>query len=157
MKFTIFSTKLVMFVAGLLIVSVSTVNAQKGQGSQTGIGQYSVKPETVVLSGELVSIKTGPCEHTTGHAIIGTHLFIRNNVDNRVINIHLGDADAVNLYVSGMVIGHKVDVRAFTTELLEIDNYVAIEVESDNKILTLRDENFRPIWSGFYQGRRGRW
>ncbi len=157
MKFTIFSTKLAIFAAGLLVLTVSAADAQKGQGSQTGMGQYIVKPMTAELSGELVNIKTGPCEYTTGHAITGTHLFIRDNINDRVINIHLGDADAVKSYVSELIIGHQVAVRAFTTDLLEIDNYIAIEVESDHKILTLRDDNLRPVWSGFYQGRRGRW
>lgn len=158
--------KTLTIIAGLLFVGATAVDAQKGQGNLTGMGQELVKPMIVELSGELVDIKTGPCEHTTGHAIIGTHLFIRDAATDRVVNIHMGAAYAVEEFVNDLTIGHRVNVRGFPTELLDIDNYIAVDLESDGSNLTLRDDNLRPVWAGrsngFFQnknrfnGRRGR-
>lgn len=157
MKTLKYSVQFILLAAGLLILSVTTADAQRGRGNFTGMGQELVKPDVIELSGELVEIKTGPCEQTTGHAVIGTHLFIRENADSQTLNIHLGDAKAVEQYVAGLVIGQSVHVQAFRTELLDEGHYVAVELESGGRYLTLRDSDLRPYWAGSNRGRRGRW
>lgn len=157
MKYLKYSTHLFLLTTGLLILSVATADAQRGRGNFTGMGQELVKPDIVEFSGELVEIETGPCEQTTGRAIIGTHLFIQQNSDGPIMNIHLGDAITMENYVEGLVIGHQVNVRAFRTDLLDSDHYIAMELESDGKSMILRTSDFRPVWAGFNRGRRGRW
>lgn len=157
MKFLKYSTRLILLAAGLLILSVATADAQRGRGNFTGLGQELVKPDIIELSGELVEIKTGPCEQTTGRAIIGTHLFIQENADGPLMNIHLGDAAAVDRFVTGLVIGNEVNVQAFRTDLLDDDQYIAMELESDGRSMILRTSDFRPVWAGSNRGRRGRW
>lgn len=156
MKILNYSTQLILLAAGLLILSVATADAQRGRGNFIGMGQELVKPDIVELSGELVEIKTGPCEQTTGHALIGTHLFIRENTDGPLMNIHLGDANAVDKTVAGLVIGHQVNIQAFRTDLLDNNHYIAMELESDGRSVVLRTSDFRPVWAGSYGGRRGR-
>lgn len=157
MKFFKYSAQLILLAAGLLILSVATADAQRGRGNPTGMGQELVKPDIVEISGELVEIKTGPCEQTTGHAIIGTHLFIRENTDGTLLNIHLGDATAVESNVAALVIGNQVNVRVFRTDLLDANHYIAMELESDGKSMMLRTSDFRPVWAGSNRGRRSRW
>lgn len=151
------SAGLILLTTLLLILSAATADAQRGRGNVSGMGQEWVKPDIIELTGELVEIRTGPCEQTTGRAVIGTHLFIRNHTDGEIINIHLGDAKAVEPFVSGLIIGQKIYVDAFRTELLDEGHFIAVEIESAGRFLTLRQSDLRPFWAGSNRGRRGRW
>lgn len=69
--------------------------AQKGMGDDTGIVRQGLTPSVTSISGELLEIKSGPCERTTGRARIGTHLIIQDK-DGQELNIHLGPENAVD-------------------------------------------------------------
>ena len=156
--------KTLAVLAGLLLVVVYSANAQRGQGDLTGMGMESDKPPLVMISGELDHIKTGPCENTTGHAYIGTHLFLKTEVGT-LQNIHLGAAYAVESYVDKLSIGQKVDVLGFRTEQMEETHYIAKEITANGHTYVLRDEDLRPFWAGDrrvvnrgrFDRRRGRW
>ncbi len=155
--------------AGCLLLCTLPVIAQKGQGDATGIAREIEKPPIEHITGELLRIETGPCEQTTGHAYIGTHLYLKSDENGQVLNIHLGAAYAVASYVKNLEIGKKLDVKGFRTELLKRDNYVAKEITVNGHTYQLRDENLRPFWAGErfqsskdrferpFRGRRGRW
>ena len=156
--------KTLAVLAGFLLLVSYSANAQRGQGDLTGMGMESDKPPLVMISGELDHIKTGPCENTTGHAYIGTHLFLKTEVGT-LQNIHLGAAYAVESYVDKLSIGQKVDVLGFRTEQMEETHYIAKEITANGHTYVLRDKELRPFWAGDrrtvnrgrFDRRRGRW
>lgn len=150
--------KTIFTLAGLIMLMAVSANAQRGQGDLTGMAQRAELPELVTISGVLDYIKTGPCESATGHAYIGTHLFLQSGVDETLWNIHLGAAYAVEDYINKLQPGDNVEVIGFRTDLMEADNYVAKEISVNGRVFELRDENLRPFWAGDrsqnYRGRR---
>ncbi len=156
---------LILF-SGIVLVCTIPVNAQKGIGNVYGIGQQQILPDIESISGELIEIKTGPCENTTGYAIIGTHLFVKSSASEPVYNIHLGAAYAVDSFISRLSVGQNIEVQAFRTEQMEENHYVAKQVSANGHTIQLRDENLRPFWAGerisqkgrnYDNRRRGRW
>lgn len=158
--------KTLTVLASLILLMTISVNAQRGQGDLTGMAQQAEKPELVTISGVLDYIKTGPCESATGHAYIGTHLFLQSGEDETLINIHLGAAYAVEDYVNGLQPGDYVEVTGFRTKIMEADNYIAKNLSVNGRVFELRDENLKPFWAGERRGgfrgrrfdrRRGNW
>lgn len=130
---------------------------QKGLGDSTGIARTKERPEVISLEGQLVKFDTHRCEMTTGSAPLGTHLFLKL-ADGLEINLHLGPSTAT--VVEGMAkdlkIGTALEIRAFRTEKMEKNAYVAVTVKSENKTVVLRDpESLRPVWAG-KQGKQGK-
>lgn len=132
---------------GMMLMLNLSVFAQKGVGDSNGVARSGIQPAIVVLQGSLDHIKTGPCEHTTGHAIIGTHLFINTDESDQVVNIHLGAAYAVEAFVNELESGQTVRFQAFRTEKMEPLEFIAKEVTANEQTLQLRDENLRPVWA----------
>ena len=158
--------KIWIIVIGIVITCINPVFAQKGIGSQTGLGQESEKPVIIAITGELMGMKTGPCENTTGDAYIGTHLFVKKTGTENLLNIHLGAAYAMESMISRLSIGHMIEMQVFRTEAMEADHYIAKQITANGYTMQLRDENLRPFWAGdsFAQRgkrsdirRRGRW
>ncbi|MCG2587077.1 hypothetical protein L6773_00765 [Rhodohalobacter sp. WB101] len=147
-------------VIGVLICVVFTLNisvfAQKGLGDSNGIARSGELPTIVMLDGTLDHIKTGPCEHTTGRAVIGTHLFIDTEESDELFNVHLGAAYALESFVANLEIGQKVEIQAFQTDGMKPLEFIAKEVTTDSRTLQLRDENLRPFWAGDRNLRDGR-
>ena len=144
---------LALAVCGL---TASTAMAQRGVGETSGVARQAVRPEVVVLTGKVVQVETGPCESTTGHAILGTH-FLMVNSEGETLNIHLGPAEAVEFVAQELTKDKEVQVAAFRTEKMKQDHYVARTVTVGNRMVTLRDETLRPAWAagrgGVGQGR----
>ena len=138
------SGRLVTIFAALMVFSVSA-NAQKGAGETVGVGQQAVKPAVSKLSGELLEIKTGPCEKTTGKSPVGTHLIVLS--DGTKLNIHLGPEKAVDHVVDQLTIGSSVTFDAFRTEKMPENAYIAKSLTLDGKVINLRDNNLRPSWA----------
>jgi hypothetical protein len=157
--------KTLVVLTGLILLMVYSVNAQRGQGDLTGIGMELEKPQLVLISGKLDHIKTGPCENTTGHAYIGTHLFLQTGNGDALYNIHLGATYALESYVDKLSIGQNVEVLGFRTEQMEDGHYIAKEITTNGHTFVFRDEELRPFWAGDrrtvnrsrFDRRRGRW
>lgn len=131
----------------LLAVSATDLAAQRGMGQNTGVARQMLPPEQLVtFSGTLADIVTGPCELTTGHAVIGTHIFLDTPEGER-LNVHLGAAYAVSGSVSGLQVGQPVTVQAFRTSLMPERHYVARSITAGQNVITLRDEWLRPFWA----------
>lgn len=130
----------------MLMLNLSAF-AQKGVGDSTGLARSAVQPQIVTLKGSLDHIKTDSCDKTTGHVIVGTHLFI-NTEDSDLVNVHLGAAYAVESFVNELKMGQIVNVQAFRTEKMGPLEFIAKEVAVNGETLQLRDENLRPIWAG---------
>ena len=127
-------------------LATSTAYAQKGVGDSTGIARQAVKPEVVSLSGKLIEIRTASCEVTTGRSPSGTHIILEAP-DGKKLNIHLGPAVAVADMVAKLTVGHEVAVKAFRTEKLKADHFVAQSITAGETRIELRDAELRPVWA----------
>ena len=141
----------------LSVVNVPVVYAQKGAGDQTGVARQPVQPQVVAFSGSLVEIRIGLCEKTTGKSPVGTHLFLETP-DDKSLNIHLGPAAAVADIVTMLSTRANQDltVRAFRTEKMPENQYVAQSLTFDARTIELRDMTLRPVWAGSASGLHGR-
>ncbi len=123
------------------------VCGQRGIGDPYGIAQCPARPPVVRLSGELEDITNHPCENSTGPAVLGTHLILRND-KGKQLNIHLGPTSLVGTVVKSLSVGNQLDVIAFHTERLPANQYVATTVIVDDRVIRLRDHYLRPYWAG---------
>ena len=80
--------------------------------------------------------------------------------DGRKINLHLGPNTAVERLMTGLKEGTSLRVRAFRTEEMEKNAYVAVSLRGRGRAVVLRDpDTLRPVWAGKQekqQGRRGK-
>jgi hypothetical protein len=126
---------------------------QKGLGDSTGIAKAEVRPEVVSLAGQLVKYNTHPCEMTTGPAPLGTHLLLKM-ADGRAINLHLGPSTDIERLLAGVKEGSTLQVRAFRSEKMKENDYVAVSLNDGNQTVVLRNpKTLRPVWAG-NQGKR---
>ena len=142
-----------------LLFSSEPSHAQKGTGEATGVARQAVKPAVVTLSGELLEIKTGPCENTTGRSPSGAHLLLKDS-DGKMLNVHLGPENAVDHVVEQLTVGQLLTMEAFRTDRLPEGHYIAKSLLLGDKTIHLRDDNLRPSWAygrGMGQGRGGGW
>lgn len=130
--------------------------AQKGMGDSTGIARSGGQLTIETFEGILDHIKTGPCEHTTGNTIIGTHLFMNTEENDQLLNVHLGAAYAVEEFITELEIGQQLKIEAFKTEEMNPLEFIAIKVVSNGYEFRLRDENLRPVWAGDQKLRDGK-
>lgn len=137
----------------LVVVTVVTFGfvtsmglAQRGVGDATGVVRQAVQPETVELSGQVIEVKTEPCEQTTGPSLVGAHFFLKNS-EGQTLNIHLGPASQVEFAIRELVPDRTVKVHGFRTEKMKEGHYVAQQITWDDHVLTLRDETLRPVWA----------
>jgi len=142
-------TKMLIVMASVLMhgTLASNANAQKGMGEPSGVGRQTVKPEVVSLSGKLTEIKTGPCEKTTGRSPIGTHILVETAKGEK-LNIHLGPAAAVSDIAARLSPGQEVTAKAFRTDKMPENHYVAQTLAFGKTTVALRDEGLRPFWAG---------
>ena len=143
-----YTTGITTLLAGLLLLTAFPANAQKGQGDLTGMGREVEQPPVETVTGELLRIETGPCENTTGHAYIGTHLFIETGEYDEPLNVHLGAANAVSSYVENLEAGKTLEVEVFRTEQMEAHHYIAKSFTANSHTVQLRDDYLRPFWAG---------
>ncbi len=131
----------------VLGVGASAANAQRGMGDTSGVAQQAVKPKVISLRGSVLSIETEPCKQTTGRATVGTHMMLQAK-DGRKLNVHLGPAVVVEPIIQQLPPGTAVTVKAFRTDKMPKYHYVAQSITVGQKVLTLRDQNLRPVWAG---------
>lgn len=149
-------TSTITWTATLLALFVATTGqAQKGQGETEGLARQGATPEMEAIAGTLERVKTGPCEHSTGRAQVGTHLLIRED-DGRVVNVHVGPSRAVRPFVNSLTTGDALEITAFRTELLPPDQYIAKTIRTDDETYTVRSDDLRPFWADQRGDRRDR-
>jgi predicted Fe-Mo cluster-binding NifX family protein len=132
----------------------SAALAQKGVGDLSGVASQPVQPEVVSFSGKIVEIKTDPCESTTGRSPVGTHIILEI-APKEQFNIHLGPAAAVADTVAKLAVGQPLAVRAFRTEKMKENHYVAQTLTFGKTTVELRDAGLRPVWAASSGGPRG--
>lgn len=135
-------------VAGIAIsgVAVPMARAQRGVGDATGVVRQSLRPEIVLLSGKIIEVQTGPCAATTGRSLTGAHVILESP-DKEQFNIHLGPAEALARVVARLSAGQEIAVRAFRTEQMKENHYVAQTLTVGKTTVELRDASLRPAWA----------
>lgn len=136
----------VLVILYLAIAWAPLAYGQRGVGDPVGIAAQAVAPEIETFTGEVVAVETGPCEYTTGHALLGTHVRVWTS-DGEERNVHLGWADAVAEASEGLEPGAKVTIEAFRTDEMPDGHYVAKSLTCGDKKIALRDESLRPLWA----------
>jgi hypothetical protein len=140
------ATVIVTATAAWLGLFPPTAHAQKGAGEPIGIARRAVKPDVVSLTGKLVEIRTGACEATTGGSPYGTHL-VMDVPGKGQLNVHLGPARLVADTVAKLAVGQDVTVRAFRTDALKPNQYIAQTLSFGSTRVELRDTSLRPVWA----------
>jgi len=124
------------------------VYSQKGTGQSNGVARQQLFPQLVELSGNLLEVKNGPCQNTTGWSNSGTHLIIKNNFDQKKINIHLGPSNEISELIKKIEPGAQIQAKVFRTKELPESQYIAKSISIDDQVIELRDANMRPFWAG---------
>ncbi len=139
----------------LFIIFSTVCPAQRGVGNKEGIVRAGVNVEPVELSGNITDFKVGECKLTTGRSLSGTHVIIKTS-NGKSLNVHLGPTRAINSLVGELQKGKEIKFDAFRTNELPEDQYIAREIIYEDETYTLRDENYKPAWSGGDGKRQGR-
>ena len=128
-------------------ILVSVALAQRGTGDPEDVARQTAKPKVVLLSGELLEVKTEPRKIATGRSLLGTHLLIKTR-DGETINIYLGPAVAVKSVAKKLSRGQDLKVEAFRTKNAKMEQYIARSLTIGEHVMELRDRAFRPTWAG---------
>lgn len=147
--------KLVPLLFALVFVFSEPAVAQRGMGDPVGIVRQGVETTPATITGTLKEIHTGPCESTTGRALIGTHLIVETEAGEA--DVHLGPASALAPIVNQLEQGQQLTIEAFRTAQMPEDAFVARTVTADGHVFTLRDETLRPMWAGGAGAGAGQW
>jgi len=130
----------------LLGAAATAAYAQKGVGDATGVARQPAAPKIVSLEGKIIEVRTGPCEATTGRAVTGTHVILET-AQKEQLNVHLGPAEAVGHIVARLAVGQPITVKAFRTEQMKEQHYVAQSLTFGKTTVELRDASLRPVWA----------
>jgi len=139
---------LTVALALLVVGGVGGALAQRGTGEERGMAQRAAQPPLQTLEGTLKKIEIGPCEHTTGRALVGVHLMVETAA-GETVNAHLGPAAQVRFVTDQLQPGDALRLRAFTTDRLKAGHYIVQElrIEPTGRTLTLRGEDLQPVWA----------
>ncbi len=144
----------IAFLLLLTAIPAPPARAQRGMGNITGVARSGQKPQLEQVAGTIREITTGPCERTTGRALVGTHLILETR-DRGELNLHLGSAQAVESFIEKLQVGDRVAAEGFRTPELNQHTLIARTIESGGQTLRLRDEHLRPVWAGSIGKRDG--
>lgn len=140
-------TKLAVLAFAALLVAAGPADAQRGVGDPEGVGRWDTPPPTETIAGQVTDVRIAECEHTTGHADLGAHVFLAT-ADGRTLNVHLGPIEALEDFVAGLDDGDSVSAEAFHTEAMPADHFVAVTVTVDGETFRLRAaDDLQPVWA----------
>ena len=140
--------KLVVIMALTVLMTTGTITwGQRGVGDNEGVVRQAIETQRTALKGTIKEIVIEKCENTTGPFGIGLHLLLTTG-EKKQYNVHLGPAVLIKDMVKPLEAGQSVTVKAYRTEKMPKEDFVAITLTFDGKTLRLRDENLQPIWAG---------
>lgn len=141
--------KVTILIAVMVMLGVfcAEASAQKGGGGWGPGTSYSrmYNPQSVeTVSGEVVSVsKITPVKGMSS----GVHIVLKT--DKETIPVHLGPAWYIENQDVKIVSGDRVEVKGSRITFESKPALIAAEVKKGNEVLTLRDANGFPLWSGW--------
>ena len=140
----VFRGKILILLILLLCIGADCF-AQKGRGQKTGLARRGYQPKIESIAGEILEIKTGPCEMTTGRAIQSMHLIMQSS-NNKKLNLHLGPALILRPLSKQLSAGMNIKIKAFRTPRLIENQYIVQSINLDNKIKVSEKSNLeKPV------------
>jgi hypothetical protein len=136
------------------LLAVPTAFAQPcmGRGCEGWGGQHQrmYNPKTIeTITGEVIAIDTTtPMRRMSG----GVHLRVRTP-NNQIIPIHLGPAWYLDNQDIKIQVGDKIEVKGSRVMLSGQPSIIAAQVRRGERVLTLRDDEGFPVWSGWRRWR----
>jgi len=127
------------------LVSMPTL-AQQGMGGRKGSPHYDPKTE-VTVKGTVEELKEYPSQGGGSHT--GLHVTLRT--DNGSLNVHVGPTDYWKKNGFELAKGDLIEVTGSKSKVDDAEFIIAREVKKGDKVVTLRNAQGVPAWSG---GRR---
>ena len=128
----------------MMILVVCLVSSALAQGGRRARRFYDPSTEATV-KGSVEKVR----EVTGGQGWNGIHLTLR--ADNQTYDVHVGPSDYVSKNGFTFSAGDQIEVTGSKIKVGGTDAIVAREIKRNDKVLTLRDSQGIPAWSG---GRR---
>jgi hypothetical protein len=128
-----------LFVTTVLVAGITSWALAQGGGRAQRF--YDPSTETTV-KGTVEKVM----EVTGKRGWNGTHLTFRTN--DQTYDVHVGPSDYVSKNGFKFSAGDRVEVTGSKIKLGGVDTIVAREIKRDGKVLTLRDSQGIPKWSG---------
>jgi mono/diheme cytochrome c family protein len=131
-----------------MAVSAVVIMAPAGTGQNTGGRGYNPSTETTV-KGTVEEVKQLPMRGGPG----GTHVTLKT--DKGVLDVHLGPSAFLAERHFEISKGDQIEVTGSKMSIDGTEALVAREVKKGSQVLTLRNANGIPLWSGGPMGRGG--
>lgn len=128
----------------IILAALSIVALAQGRGAGPGSPKYDVKTEAT-LTGTIEEVQQQPCMGRRN----GTHLTLKTQ--SETVEVCVGPATYVQKRGFSFAKGEQVEVIGSRVKVSGRDVVVARQVTKGNQVLTLRDAQGIPAWSG---GRR---
>lgn len=145
------------FVLGLLTAGESMAQGGKrwrgsgGQGPGMMSGRIYNSNTVETISGKVVGVET--FTPTNGRSSYGIHLMVQS--EGEVISVHMGPGWYIENQGVRIKEGDEIVVKGSRITFEGSPAIVAAEIKKGDSVLTLRDANGFPLWSGG-RGRGGR-
>jgi len=128
------------FALAAIAATLVTISFSQGRGNRN----YNPATETTV-KGTVEEVQQIPGQG----ANTGTHLVLKT--DSGTYDVHVGPTSFLASQKFSFAKGEEVEV---TGSKIGSDTLIAREIKKDGKVLTLRNQQGIPAWSG---GHRGQW
>ena len=128
----------------IIFAALTTVTLAQGRGAGPSLPKYDVKTEAT-LTGTIEDVQQQPCMGRRN----GTHLTLKTQ--SETAEVCVGPATYVQEKGFSFAKGEQVEVIGSRVKFSGRDVVVARQVTKGNQVLTLRDAQGIPAWSG---GRR---
>lgn len=128
----------------ITLATLTTATLAQGHGAGPGMPKYDVKTETT-LTGTIEDVQQQPCMGRR----TGTHLMLKTQ--SETVEVCVGPPAYVQEKGFSFTKGEQVEVIGSRVKFNGKDVVVARQITKGNQVLTLRDAQGIPAWSG---GRR---
>lgn len=130
--------------AVIILAALTTAAFAQGRGAGRGTPMYDPKTEAT-FTGSIEDVRQQPCMGNRN----GTHLVVKTQAET--VEVCLGPPAYVQEKGFSFAKGEQVEVIGSRVKFGGKDVVVARQITKDNQVLTLRDAQGIPAWSG---GRR---
>jgi hypothetical protein len=133
-------------IAAFALFAITLMWSQTNSAPRHGTPNYDPKTETTVKG-----IVEENVQQTGPGGWGGTHLIVKT--ETGTVEVHVGPTQYIAAQGFSFAKGDKVEVTGSQLKMGSTNVIIAREVKKDDKVLTLRDAQGFPKWSGMGHGR----